>query len=327
MSAVSDAAVSDRWLAERSAEEGAGRFDVLAERAAAIGVGVLIVTGFAASYTTLRDLAAGVGGFPPWLAPVVPLSFDVGIVVLSLKVVLAARAGRSARLLRALVVALSVATVLVNGAAAQGLTGWLLHAVPPAMFVVCFETLAAGARHAALHARGSEQQEQRPSLPAARWLLAPRQTWRLWREHVLTISSPLAQSSELVVSGDRVPADQSEEVLGSRGVPVLPAAKTALPVQLGEPEAGTGPPGGELCEPAPGPLSASTAAPTPAAGSSPTRFEVAVEAVSREPGITAVALAEVLRAAGHGVSMRTAQRVRADAGRHLTAAGGTGELS
>ncbi len=58
---------------------------------------------FVASWETLRDLAASVGGFSPWLAPVVPLSFDLGIVVLSLKVVLAAREGRSATALRALV--------------------------------------------------------------------------------------------------------------------------------------------------------------------------------------------------------------------------------
>ncbi len=63
--------------------------------------------GFVASWETLRDLAASTGGFSPWLAPVVPLSFDLGIVVLSLKVVLAAREGRSATALRDLVVALS----------------------------------------------------------------------------------------------------------------------------------------------------------------------------------------------------------------------------
>jgi len=150
-------AVPERWPTNHSADDsaahsrrGGDRLDVVAERAAAIGVGVLIATGFLASYTTLRDLAAGVGGFPGWLAPVVPLSFDVGIVVLSLKVVLAARAGRRARVLRVLVVALSATTVLVNGAAASGLAGALLHAVPSAMFVICFETVAAGARSTAL---------------------------------------------------------------------------------------------------------------------------------------------------------------------------------
>ncbi len=86
---------------------GRSRPDELAEGTIAAGLGFLVAIGFVASWETLRDLAASTGGFSPWLAPVVPLSFDLGIVVLSLKVVLAAREGRSATALRALVVALS----------------------------------------------------------------------------------------------------------------------------------------------------------------------------------------------------------------------------
>jgi len=187
--------------ASTSTGESGSRLDVAAERAAAIGVGLLIVTGFASSYTTLRDLAVNVGGFSGWLSPVVPLSFDVGIVVLSLKVVLAARAGRDARALRALVLALSTATVVANGVASSTLVGRLLHAVPPAMFVVCFETLAATARHDAharrLAARGGPEEDIAllPVLTTARWLLAPRETWSIWRSRVLGVTPHLSPST------------------------------------------------------------------------------------------------------------------------------------
>lgn len=124
--------------------------DTITETVVAVGVAVLVIIGFAASYDTLRTLAITDGGFPAWLAPAVPLSFDLGIVVLSLKVVTAAREGRHAFTLRALIVALSAVNVAVNGAASQGLTGQLLHAVPPAMFVICFETVIASARRRAL---------------------------------------------------------------------------------------------------------------------------------------------------------------------------------
>lgn len=173
--------------ASTAARQSGARLEVAAERAATIGVGLLIVTGFASSDTTLRDLAVNVGGFSSWLAPVVPLSFDVGIIVLSLKVVLAARAGGDVRVLRALVLVLSAATVVADGAASSTVVGRLLPAVPSEMLVVRFETLAASARHDA-HARrltdrgGAEEDVALlPVLTTARWLLAPRETWSIWR--------------------------------------------------------------------------------------------------------------------------------------------------
>lgn len=187
----------DNWLTQRTTAS--STFDAFAERVAAVGVAVLIVTGFLSSYTTLRDLAVEVGQFPTWLAPVVPLSFDVGIVVLSLKVLLAARAGRTAPVLRALVLTLSVTTVLANGASSPHLVGRLLHAVPSAMFVVCFETLVTAARHQALRELGTDL--TRSPFRLARWLLAPQQTWTAWRADVLSDSiapeppSPMAPVS------------------------------------------------------------------------------------------------------------------------------------
>jgi hypothetical protein len=133
----------------------AERIDHIIDAAVLIGVGVLIIVGFATSYRTLLDLAVTAGGYPDWLAPAVPLSFDLGIVVLSFKVAQAAREGRHAPVLRTLVVSLSAATVLANASAAVGTAGRLLHAVPPAMFVVCFESVVITVRRRALEARGT----------------------------------------------------------------------------------------------------------------------------------------------------------------------------
>ena len=69
--------------------------DAAIDLAVTIGVAILILVGFATSYRTLLDLAVTAGGYPRWLAPAVPLSFDLGVVVLSLKVAQSAREGRS----------------------------------------------------------------------------------------------------------------------------------------------------------------------------------------------------------------------------------------
>lgn len=149
-----------------------------------VGLGVLLAVGFAASYATLLELAVTAGGYPPWLAPAVPLAFDLGIVVLSLKVVRAAREGRTAPVLRMLVVVLSVSTVVANAAAASGPAGSLLHAVPPAMFVVCFESVIASTRRHALERFGLVPPKL-PRVRGVRWALAPWPTFTSWRSAVL----------------------------------------------------------------------------------------------------------------------------------------------
>lgn len=176
--------------------------DTVTEAVVAAGVAVLVVIGFAASYDTLRFLAVVEGGFPTWLAPAVPLSFDLGIVVLSLKVVTTARQGRAALTLRALIVALSAVTVAVNGSASHGLAGQLLHAVPPAMFVICFETVIATARRRALADQPGTRAVTGRRMAA--WLLAPRASWRRWRTAVL---QEAATQPHQPVSAARSPAE------------------------------------------------------------------------------------------------------------------------
>lgn len=161
------------------------RLDQLLDSAILAGLTVLILVGFAASYRTLRDLAATVGGYPQWLAPAVPLSFDLGIVVLSLKVARGAREGRTAPLLRLLVGVLSAATVAANASAAATWAAGILHAVPPAMFVICFESVIVSARRRSLATMGL-MPEPLPRLRAVRWVLAPHATWDCWRDQILT---------------------------------------------------------------------------------------------------------------------------------------------
>jgi hypothetical protein len=165
------------------------RIDRAIDDAVITGVAVLILAGFATSYHTLLDLAITAGGYPPWLAPAVPLSFDLGIVVLSLKVAQAAREGRHAPILRLLVATLSAATVAANASAALSVPGRVLHAVPPAMFVICFESVIITARRHALQARGTWP-DPLPRQHPLRWVLAPRATWTRWRATVLATTSP-----------------------------------------------------------------------------------------------------------------------------------------
>jgi hypothetical protein len=186
------------------------------ELAVAIGVAILVAIGFVTSYETLRQLAVTDGGFAPWLAPVVPLSFDLGIVVLSLKIVATARQGRRALLHRALVAGLSTATVVVNSAASSGAAGRLLHAIPPAMFVICFEGLVADARRDALAGQ--------PRSPS-RWkaaLLAPVHTLREWREGVLRSTS--SQPKEA-----RTPTSRTRAAARTTRTPTPPASLATPP--------------------------------------------------------------------------------------------------
>lgn len=254
------------------------RLDQLLDSAILAGLTVLILVGFAASYRTLRDLAATVGGYPQWLAPAVPLSFDLGIVVLSLKVARGAREGRTAPLLRLLVGVLSAATVAANASAAATWAAGILHAVPPAMFVICFESVIVSARRRSLAAMGL-MPEPLPRLRAAQWLLAPRETWTCWRGQILA-----------GIGGQEL-----------RQHPARPGASSA---------------------PAPTPAEPSTSTVTFPVTTSPSRERVSVvrELLRDEPQASTARIVEALNSQGHTVSLRTAQRLRAQAMRGEPAA-------
>ncbi len=271
--------------------------DQVVDAATTVGIVVLIVVGFATSYRTLRDLAILQGGYPPWLAPAVPLSFDLGIVVLSLKVIRAARDGRSAPVMRLLVAALSTATVAANASAARTLTAQLLHAVPPAMFVICFESVVVTARRRALTRMGLLP-EPLPRLRVARWLLAPRSSWVVWRNLVLygqltgtafATSNPVSPSEPVERTGeDLTLAQHMAKARGAR-------AGARVRTTASKPEQ-------------------RSSKPYSAQDLDRLRREDLVRDLVRDaPGIAAPALADLLRQPGHSVSVRTAQRLRAQA--------------
>ena len=144
------------------------------DRAITVGLVVLILVGFAASYRTLRDLAATAGGYPTWLAPAIPLSFDLGIVVLSLKVARAAREGRTAPVLRLLVAALS--------APPSRQTPPPRPPQLPGSCTPCHQRCSSSASRASSSPRAAAHSERRGLLPSplprlrlARWILAPPQ--------------------------------------------------------------------------------------------------------------------------------------------------------
>jgi hypothetical protein len=148
-----------------------------------LGITALIGVGFTVSYNTLRNAALD-AGFSEFLAPAVPLSFDVGIITLSLKVYRLAREGRTAPILRAIIIALSIATVVANAAAGDTLASRILHGIPSAMFVICFESMIVSARRHALQRMGLVP----PALPRVRpirWVLAPKATGGEWKRMVL----------------------------------------------------------------------------------------------------------------------------------------------
>ena len=252
---------------------GGGRLDHAMDWAITFGLVVLILVGFAASYRTLRDLAAA-GGYPIWLAPAIPLSFDLGIVVLSLKVARAAREGRTAPVLRLLVAALSAATVVANASAATTTGARRLHAVPPAMFVICFETVIITARRAALERQGLLPQPL-PRLRLARWILAPRSSWSAWRASVLLDPSATWHTAAPVDSSP-IAADRLEALRQDSDTSPRRARQ------------GTRPPSRD-------------------------RHVVLQEILQQDPTINAPQLTARLRDLGHVVSVRTAQRLRGQA--------------
>jgi hypothetical protein len=254
--------------------------DSVAALAVAVGVVLLVLIGFAASYVTLRDLAVSAGRFSPRLAPVVPLSFDLGIVVLSLKVVLAAKQGRSAIWLRLLVSGLSAATVAANASAAATLTGRLLHAIPPAMFVVCFESVTSSARRDALLEAGLN--DALPTVRPMLLVLAPLSTARQWRREVLQAQPEIpaipGRRAEFTSTDVRTAAASSEPVDREMSV-----HRRAVADSRGNDRDGA------------------------------SRLQCAEAALRADLGLTAVELANALRAGGHACSVRTAQRVKVQA--------------
>lgn len=140
---------------------------------------VISTIGFAASYTALRDLALA-KGFGA-MSRYVPIGIDVGIVVMyGWDLVLAWRR-KPKPMLRWIGHALTFATIAFN-ASAMGkplladLVGAGYHAAMPILFIAMVEA----ARHLVIRTAQVRLGES-SHVGLHRWLLAPWQTWLLWR--------------------------------------------------------------------------------------------------------------------------------------------------
>ncbi|MCW8383910.1 DUF2637 domain-containing protein [Streptomyces justiciae] len=177
----------DRWTQLRdlrksaNTDRSAGEWlDLGLSTVTTAGTYALVGLGFSASYGTIRDIAQTKGGFSEGMSHVVPLSFEGGIIILSLHVIRQARQGERALLLRLIITLCSLATLLTNWSAAKTIEGQLTHVVPVAMFIICFEWLIHASRKKALKDMGLLPPPL-AHLRAVEWLLDFPNAFARWR--------------------------------------------------------------------------------------------------------------------------------------------------
>ncbi|WP_329039926.1 DUF2637 domain-containing protein (plasmid) [Streptomyces sp. NBC_01725] len=182
---------------------------------AGLGMPLVGVIGFAASYSTLERFAAG-HGFSDTLAPWFPIGIDASIVALLALDLVMVRRKKPWPLLRFAAHAMTLVTVLLN--ASDGLTKapgesvwaglladplWALsHGVMPILFVLGVEA----ARRLLMHAAAIEEGTETDRIPLHRWALAPVRTGKLYRRMRLAAvrSYPEMVERERALAGYRV---------------------------------------------------------------------------------------------------------------------------
>ncbi|MFE4613730.1 DUF2637 domain-containing protein [Streptomyces niveus] len=218
-----DSPVSTAPAAEGAAPAGAVATPATGSRAigwlliglAGLGMPLVGVIGFAASYSTLERFAAG-HGFSDVLAPWFPVGIDASIIALLALDLVMVRRGKPWPLLRFAAHAMTLLTVLLN--ASDGLTKapgesvwaglladplWALsHGVMPILFVLGVEA----ARRLLMHAAAIEEGTETDRIPLHRWALAPIRTGRLYRRMRLAAvrSYPEMVERERALEGYRV---------------------------------------------------------------------------------------------------------------------------
>jgi hypothetical protein len=139
----------------------------------------LAVLGGIGSFSTVRRLAAPWFGAESWI---VPVGVDVGILALLAWDLLAEYLGVPWPVLRWTAWAFIAGTVYLNITAARGdLAASIMHAAMPALFVTVIE----GIRHLIRQWTGLASGTRIEHIPSARWLLAPRSSFLLFRRMVL----------------------------------------------------------------------------------------------------------------------------------------------
>jgi hypothetical protein len=154
----------------------------------AVKIAVMVVTGLAGglavlggfgSFATVRHLAQPWFGASAWI---VPVGVDLGILALLAWDLLAEHLALPWPVLRWTAWAFIAATVYLNITAARdNLTAAIMHAAMPTLFVVVIE----GARHLLRQVTGLTSGTRIEPIPAARWILAPRSSFLMFRHMVL----------------------------------------------------------------------------------------------------------------------------------------------
>ncbi|WP_264483174.1 DUF2637 domain-containing protein [Streptomyces pinistramenti] len=151
---------------------------------ALVGMPLVGTIGFAASYTTLKEFAAG-HGFGPTLAWWFPIGIDASIVALLAADLVMVRRGKAWPVLRSAAHAMTLATVVFNAADGLDTTAagsvwaalWanplrsVSHAAMPVLFILGVE--------AARHLLATDTVADR--IPLHRWILSPLATPALYR--------------------------------------------------------------------------------------------------------------------------------------------------
>ncbi|MCP9970531.1 DUF2637 domain-containing protein [Actinomadura madurae] len=161
------------------------------------GVGGLFFAGLAGlggygSFASVQDVAEPWFGDQAWI---VPAGVDLGILALVSVALLLEWLAMPMPALRWIAFAFTAATVWLNVSAAHGdVTGMVMHAAMPVLFITFIEAV----RHAIRRRAGIAAGTVREGVPVARWLLAPFSTFRLWRRMVLwqITSYPRALTAE-----------------------------------------------------------------------------------------------------------------------------------
>lgn len=131
------------------------------------------------SFASVRDVAEPWFGDQAWI---VPAGVDLGILALVSVALLLEWLAMPMPALRWMAFAFTAATVWLNVSAAHGdVTGMVMHAAMPVLFITFIEAV----RHAIRRRAGIAAGTVREGVPVARWLLAPLSTFRLWRRMVL----------------------------------------------------------------------------------------------------------------------------------------------
>ncbi|MFE0654211.1 DUF2637 domain-containing protein [Streptomyces sp. NPDC059534] len=162
---------------------------------AAVGMPLVGIIGFAASYSALREFAVSIGlsdgPFFGSLAPWFPIGIDASIVALLALDLVMVRRGTPWPLLRFAAHAMTLVTVLFNATSeavsSQDAGVWASlsaeplaaagHAVMPILFVLGVEA----ARRLLMHAARIADGTQTARIPLHRWVLSPIRTARLYR--------------------------------------------------------------------------------------------------------------------------------------------------